>query len=75
MVRPVENELDLQKLQSLGDCEFRPEFSDQVTNLRSRIYKRTKPKSLNGKVLNGEMLLELCIAYTDAINTGSVPNI
>lgn len=43
--------------------------------MRSRVYKRTRPKILNGKTLNGEMLLELCLAYTDAINTGSVPNI
>lgn len=75
MVRPVENESDLQKLQSLPDENFRPEFREQVENLRNRIYKKTKPKILNGKALNGEMLLELCIAYTDAINTGSVPNI
>ena len=46
-----------------------------MNNLRNRIYKKTKPKSLHGKVLNGEMLLELCIAYTEAINSGSVPNI
>lgn len=75
MVRPVENEGELQRLQSLPDSEFRPEFREQVENLRNRIYKKTKPKILNGKALNGEMLLELCIAYTDAINTGSVPNI
>lgn len=43
--------------------------------LRSRIMKKAKPKILNGKVLTGEMLYELCIAYTNAINTGSVPNI
>lgn len=30
---------------------------------------------LNGKHLSGAMLLELCIAYTEAINKGSVPNI
>ena len=75
MVRPVENERDLQRLQSLPDSEFRPEFKAQVTNLRNRIYKRTRPKMLNGKALTGEMLLELCLAYTEAINTGSVPNI
>jgi hypothetical protein len=75
MVRPVENESELQKLQLLPDQAFRPQFQEQVESLRSRIYKKTKPKVLNGKVLNGEMLLELCIAYTDAINTGSVPNI
>ena len=75
MVRPVENETDLQNLQSMADTEFRPEFKQQVDNLRLKILKRAKPKILNGKALNGDMLLELCISYTEAINTGSVPNI
>jgi hypothetical protein len=75
MVRPIENEKELQKLQQLPDENFRPEFRKELEILRARIYKKTRPKVLNGKTLNGEMLLELCIAYTDAINTGSVPNI
>ena len=75
MVRPVENERDLQNLQQMQDSQFRPEFKQQVDILRNRIYKKTRPKMVNGKTLNGEMLLELCLAYTEAINTGSVPNI
>lgn len=59
----------------MPDSDFRPEFRQQVDTLRNRIYKKTRPKVLNGKTLTGEMLLELCIAYTEAINTGSVPNI
>jgi len=43
--------------------------------LRAKIYKKVKPKTLNGKAVTGEMLLELAHAYTDAINKGSVPNI
>ena len=41
--------------------------------LRSKVFKRVKPKALNKKQLNGEMLLRLCHAYTEAINKGSVP--
>ena len=37
------------------------------------MFKRVKPKALNKKQLNGEMLLRLCHAYTEAINKGSVP--
>lgn len=44
-----------------------------MTNLRQRIFKRVKPKVLNGQFITGEMFLELCIAYTDAINKGSIP--
>ena len=44
-----------------------------MTTLRGRIFKRVKPKVLNGRYITGEMLLELCLAYTEAINKGSVP--
>ena len=54
---------------------MRSEFLAQVQALRSKIYKKVKPKTLNSKYITGEMLLELCYAYTTAINTGSVPNI
>jgi hypothetical protein len=30
---------------------------------------------MNGKTLTAQMFLELCHAYTDSINKGSVPNI
>ena len=44
-----------------------------MTQLRQRIFKRVKPKVLNGRYITGEMFLELCMAYTEAINKGSVP--
>jgi hypothetical protein len=47
---------------------FRKEFVDQVGSLRNRIYKKVKPKTLNGKFVTGEMLLELMQAYVVAIN-------
>ena len=73
MVRPTEEEKDLQSLQQMDDSQLRKEFKDQMMTLRNRIYKRVKPKTLNSKMINGEMLLELCHAYTEAINKGSVP--
>lgn len=74
-MRPTEEETDLQVLQSLGDDSLRPEFVEAKDRLRSKIFKRVKPKSLNGKFITGEMLLELCHSYTKAINKGSVPSI
>jgi len=46
---------------------------EQMNQLRGKIFKRVKPKVLNGKYITGEMFLELCHAYTEAINKGSVP--
>jgi hypothetical protein len=39
------------------------------------VIKRIKPKSLNGRKLNGEMLYNLANSYVTAINTGAVPSI
>ena len=52
---------------------MRPEFVRQMDLLRSKIFKRVKPKSLNNRFVTGASLLELCEAYTEAINKGSVP--
>ena len=75
LVRPTEEEINLQGLQLLPDSELRPEFVDAARRLRSKIFKRVKPKLLNGKFITGEMLLELWYSYTRAVNKGSVPSI
>ena len=73
MVRPTEDERDLQKLQEMQNERMRPEFLAQMEALRAKIFKRVKPKALNGRCVTGETLLELCEAYTQAINSGNVP--
>ena len=59
----------------MDDSLLRGEFVSQINFLRQKIFKKVKPKTLNSKFITGEMLLELCSAYTQAINVGSVPNI
>ena len=44
-----------------------------MMSLRQRIFKRVKPKVLNGKFITGELFMELCQSYTQAINKGSIP--
>lgn len=43
--------------------------------LRRKVINKIKPKTLNGKVLSGEMLCNLAINYITSINKGVVPNI
>ncbi len=43
--------------------------------LRGKVLKKIKAKTLNGKRLNGEMLYNLSLSYIEAINKGAVPNI
>lgn len=73
LVRPLEDEKAMQNLQEVPDASLRPEFADQMKSLRQKICKRVKPKKINGNFINGEMLLELCTAYTNAFNSGGVP--
>jgi len=38
LVRPTEEEKDLQKLQTIDDEKLRPEFFDAMVKLRERVY-------------------------------------
>ena len=55
--------------------ELRPDFVNQVSQLRNKVLHRVKPKSLNGKHLSGAMLATLAESYVHAINKGAVPSI
>ena len=73
MVRPVENEKDLQNLMNLPDECIRPEFITQSNHLRQMIYSKVKPKNFGGKLLSGEMLIELVESIINSINDGAIP--
>ena len=73
VVRPVENEKELQHLNHLSEQDLRPKFIEQIKSVKRRIFNNVKPKILNGKILNGSMLLELWKSYVNAINDGKVP--
>ena len=75
MVRPLESESDLQNLQSMEFSKLRPEFFNQVLELRKKILKKGKIKKIGNKILNGELYVELIRSYVYAINSGIVPNI
>ena len=73
MVRPVEEESDLQNLQNLPDEKLRKEFLEQAKFFKNKVMKKTKPKIFKKKYLNGYMLIELIQSILDAINSGSIP--
>lgn len=75
MVRPLTKEEELQNLENLDMKDLRPEFVEQVMQLRRKVINKIKAKTLNGKRLNGEMLYNLALSYVGAINKGVVPNI
>ena len=54
---------------------MRPEFVDQVMNLRKWIFSSTKIKEVDGQELSGEMLAILAQQYIDAFNFKKIPSI
>ena len=75
LIRPMEEETDLQCLNDKTDHNIRPEFISQLYKLRKKVFAKVKPKKLNGQFLNGRMVAELAMAYVDALNNGKVPTI
>ena len=73
MVRPIEEERDLQNLQNLPDNQFRKEFLEQSKIFRNKVMKKTKPKRFRNKLLSGSMLVELVQSILDSINSGGIP--
>jgi hypothetical protein len=75
MVRPLTNEDSLQTLDTLDMDQLRPEFVEQVMDVRRKVLNRMKPKMIQGNKVSGTFLMELAVSYVEAINTGAVPNI
>lgn len=74
LVRPVHDESLLQQIDQLPIEQLRPEFQKQLADVKNLVYGESlKPKTLQGKPLNGSMFAGLLHAYVDAINSGGVP--
>lgn len=75
MVRPLTKEKELQNLDKTDMSKLRPEFVEQVLNLRKKVITKLKPKTFHGKAISGSMFVGLLNNYISAINEGCVPNI
>ncbi|KAF0927221.1 hypothetical protein E2562_031018 [Oryza meyeriana var. granulata] len=75
LVRPVNNEKDLQRLDQLPLNNFRPEFRSGLDALTKFVFDRTRPKQLGASTMTGPVLAGLTQSFLDAINTGAVPTI
>ena len=59
LVRPLMGEDQLQNLENVPFEKLRPEFMEQVLNLRKKVLSRVKPKFFKTKYLNGEMFINI----------------
>lgn len=73
MVRPLNDENLLRDLINQPYDSLRPEFLEQMTVLKSKVFSSLKPKKMMSNLLNGTMLVSLAQNYVDAFNSGSSP--
>jgi hypothetical protein len=75
LVRPVNEEDALAKLDTLPSSQLRPEFKQGLAELTKLTFQKAMPKRLGSQVLTGPSLAALAEAYVGAINAGAVPTI
>lgn len=75
LVRPVDNDEDLKKLNKIPFDKLKVDFRNEFIELKDKIYKDSNPKRFNGKKLNGPTLANLLHEFVDVINKGGIPNI
>ena len=75
MVRPVAEESELKKLNTIPKNKLRKEFLLELKSLKERIFTKCIPKQLNGVNLNARMFCSMIRNFVEAINKGGIPNI
>ena len=75
LVRPVDSENDLKRLNTIPYNNLKPEFKMEFKKLKDKIFKEALPKKLNGKKLTGPALATLIEEFVKVINSGKIPNI
>ena len=75
LVRPVDSENDLKRLNNIPYNNLKPEFKMEFKKLKDKIFKEALPKKLNGKKLTGPALATLIEEFVKVINSGKIPNI
>ena len=75
LIRPVDSEEDLKRLNTIPYNDLKPEFKMEFKKLKDKIFKEALPKKLNGKKLTGPALATLIEEFVKVINSGKIPNI
>ncbi|GJN19666.1 hypothetical protein PR202_gb06966 [Eleusine coracana subsp. coracana] len=75
LVRPLNNENELQHLDQIPLEKLRPEFQAGLDELTRFVFERTRPKQVAGTIMTGPVLAGVTQSFLDAINNGAVPTI
>ena len=75
LVRPVINEQDLGRLDTLKLENLRAEFVEGALRLKNALYQGARVKRVNERDVSGEVLGSMLASYVQTMNEGVVPNI
>ncbi|KAL5998850.1 hypothetical protein ACLOJK_009798 [Asimina triloba] len=75
LVRPLNNESDLQRLDQFSLADLRPEFRAGLNALKKYVLERTRPKQVGAMIMTGPLLAGVTKSFLDAINNGTLPEI
>ncbi|KAL5715833.1 hypothetical protein ACHQM5_017601 [Ranunculus cassubicifolius] len=75
LVRPLNSENALQRLDQTPLDKLRPEFRAGLDALTRFVFERTRPKQVGATVMTGPILAGLTQSFLDALNNGAVPTI
>jgi hypothetical protein len=73
MVRPCQEEKDLENLNNLPESRCRAVFVDQMNEFRSLLRSRIKNKLYFGNPVSGKMLLAMAQDFVNGVNNGAMP--
>ena len=71
---PVEKK-DLVMLKRMSFNDLQEKFKSEFLNLKEKIFYFSKPKNINGKILNGPMIAYLLTKIVEDINDTKIPNL
>ncbi|KAF6157569.1 hypothetical protein GIB67_004939 [Kingdonia uniflora] len=75
LVRPLNNEKELQQLDQVTLVTLRPEFRTGLDALTKFVLERTRPKQVGATTMTGPILAGITQSFLDALNNGAVPTI
>ncbi|KAK7252117.1 hypothetical protein RIF29_35851 [Crotalaria pallida] len=75
LVRPLNKENDLQRLDQISLDKLRPEFRSGLDALTKFVFERTRPKQVGATMMTGPVLIGITESYLNALNHGAVPTI
>ncbi|GJR52000.1 guanylate-binding family protein [Tanacetum coccineum] len=75
LVRPLNDEAELQRLDQIPLDNMRPEFKAGLDALTRFVFERTRPKQVGATVMTGPIFARITQSFLDALNNGAVPTI